>query len=219
MILLKQIVPKDFNLFLYGDDHEGSVLRHAEGWNRLVDMVNSPYGGLPASCNFAVDHGDIVEAICTDDPRYDASTTLMNVTKQIKQAIKNREKIKKKLVCILDGNHPRKLKNFGDITKDICEELGVTFGTWSVKITYETKKGEFLFKHHAVHGQMGKSISSSAGEIKRRVVNMEVKLKILLQDIWGDCLIHSMGHTHKKNISQPEQTLFLSDTRNDKHHN
>ena len=31
MKLLKQIVPPDFNLFLYGDDHEGSVLRHKEG--------------------------------------------------------------------------------------------------------------------------------------------------------------------------------------------
>jgi len=210
MILIKQIVPKDFNLFLFGDDHEGSVLRHKEGWNKLVDMINSPYGDLKTSCNFAVDHGDIIEAICTDDPRYDSTTTSLNITKQIKQAIKNREKIKKKLVCILDGNHPRKLRNFGDITSDICQELGVRFGTWSAKITYETKT-EFLFKHHCVHGS--RTITSTADDPKRRLANMELILKRLLKDTWGDCLIHSMGHTHKLLICEPEQSLYLSDSR------
>jgi len=209
MILLKQIVPKDFNLFLYGDDHEGSVLRHKEGWNKLIDMILSPYGDLPASCNFAVDHGDIVEALCTDDPRYDASTTSLNVTKQIKQAVKNREKIKKKLVVILDGNHPRRLKNFGEITSDICEELGVPFGTWSAKINYSTKNGDFLFKHHCVHGS--RTITSTADDPKRRLANMELILKRLLKDIWGDCLVQSMGHTHKLLTPEPVNSLYLTD--------
>jgi len=211
MQLIKHTVPKDFNLFLYGDDHEGTVLRHKEGWNQLVDMLNSPYGDLKSSCNFGVDHGDIIEAICTDDPRYDAVTTSLNVTKQIKQAIKNREKIKNKIVCILDGNHPRKLRNFGEITSDICTELGVQFGTWSAKITYETKDGDFLFKHHCAHGS--RTITSTADDIKRRVANMELILKRLLKDIWGDCLLQSMGHTHKLLVCEPAQTLYLNDSR------
>ena len=110
MQLIKQQVPKNFNLFLYGDDHEGTVLRHKEGWDKLVDMLNSNYGDLPDSCNFAVDHGDIIEAITTDDPRYDESTTSLNVTKQIYQAIENRQQIKDKIVCILSCIH-NELKN------------------------------------------------------------------------------------------------------------
>ena len=44
---------------------------HADGWDQMVDMVRTPYDG--ASHNIVVDHGDAIEAIKTDDPRFQGS--------------------------------------------------------------------------------------------------------------------------------------------------
>jgi len=214
---MKQEVPRDFNLFLFGDDHEGTVLRYKEGWEKLVEMMNNPYGDLPETANYGVDHGDIVEAICTDDKRYDATTTSLNVTKQIDQAVKNRLHIKDKLVCILDGNHPSKLVNFGDITKDICTKLGVQFGTWTARITYKTNSTRH-FKHFAVHG-IGGTINSKCDDERRRQNYMELALKRKLRDKGGDTLLMSMGHTHKLLICDPINKLYLSDNGQTIHQN
>ena len=51
MRTLSKKLPSDFNLFLYGDLHIGSVLHHDDGLDNLIDMLNSPYGGLPAKRN------------------------------------------------------------------------------------------------------------------------------------------------------------------------
>jgi len=207
MKLIKKTVPLDHNLFLFGDDHEGSILRHKEGWEKLEDMINSEYEGV--SANFGVDHGDIIEAITMDDPRYDNKTIKGNVMQEIKQAIKNRQKIKDKLVCILEGNHPLKLWRFGNITEDICTELEVPYGTWSAKITYESVKKKFIYKHFACHGH--RSINSSADDPKRKLANMELILKRLMKDKFGDTLLNSMGHTHKLLVCDPTSKLYLVD--------
>ena len=125
-------VPKDFNLFLFGDTHEGSVLRHENGWKQLVNMMLSDYGGLSFEFNYGLDHGDIIEAILVDDPRYDGSTTKEgSILAQIFNSAKQRKDIAKKLIAVLDGNHPDKLKRFGEITKTMCDQISVPYGTYS----------------------------------------------------------------------------------------
>jgi len=208
MKLIKFSVPNNFNLFQFGDDHEGTCLRHKEGWEQLVDMMNSPYGGLKADCNFGVDHGDIVEAIAVDDKRYDEDTTSLKVSKQEDQAVINREKIKDKLVCIMEGNHPRKLKNYREITKEVCKKLGVNFGTWSAKITYYSGNS-FYFKQFATHGS--RTISSTADDPLRAESNMRLILKRLLKNKFGDCLLMSMGHSHKLIVTPPINALYMAD--------
>jgi len=210
MKLISKILPASFNLFCFGDDHEGTVLRDDSGWQKLVDMMNSPYGGLPASRNYGVDHGDCVEAILTDDPRYDHLTTKRSsVLSQKNQAVRHRWGIRKNLVCILQGNHDRKLHRFGDITKEICKELKVTYGTYSSVITYQSKKGNIYFKHFAGHGWG--IIKSVADDPTRMHSNKLLSLKRKLKYKMGDCLLMSMGHTHQLLCLEPNTSdLYIS---------
>jgi hypothetical protein len=196
MRLLTQSLPADFNLFCYGDDHEGTVLRDDSGWQKLIEMMESPYGDLSESRNYGVDHGDCIDAIATNDVRYHDSTSKeSSILIQVQQAIRNRWPIRKKLICILQGNHELKLHRFGDLSALICKELNVQYGTWSCVNTYQDKKGDPYFKHFAGHGWG--QINSIADDPTRQKSNMLLSLKRKLKNKMGDCLLMSMGHTHK----------------------
>jgi len=208
MQLIRRTMPVNFNAFLFGDQHLGSILSYREGWEKLVDMMNSPYDGLKANANFGIDHGDVIEAIMIDDPRFDGVTTEANILQQMDQAIEDRKPIRDKLICILEGNHPLKLWKFGRITERICNELGVVYGTWSSRITYVDRKGKLLFKHFATHGH--RTINSTADDPKRRKTNMELSLKRLLKYKAGDVLLASTGKRYKNNILVLEKYLAIS---------
>lgn len=214
MKILKHNIQDDCNLFCYGDEHTGSIMHHEEGWEQLVDMLHSSYDGLHPNRNWAIDHGDVIEGILLDDKRYDGITTQGNIFLEIKNAIKVRKSIRKKIVVILDGNHPRKLWRFSGIpnkgiTENICEELNVPYGTWTSKIWYVDKKDRLLFKHYLTHGKL--SINSTADDPHRRKTNMELILKRHLKFKAGDCVLMSKGHTHKLLICKPESTLYMTD--------
>jgi len=214
MRILEKVVPNNFNLFLFGDDHEGTILRHDEGWDMLVDMMQSTYDGC--NYNFGVDHGDVVEAIPSDDARWYDVTNSTKVLEQTKAAVNHREKIKKKLVTILDGNHPQKYWRFGAITAQICKDLDVPFGTWSAHITYKTKKGNIILRHFATHGR--KFIGSTADDPVRRLSNMKLQLKRHLKEKFADCALMTKGHTHKLLIAEPTKTLYLTGESSIKQH-
>ena len=211
MQLITKILPMDFNLFLFGDDHEGSILRYKEGWNKMVEMINSPYAGLKASSNYCIDHGDPIEAIMIDDKRYDGKTVESDILKQIENAIISRKPIAKRMIGLLESNHPEKLWKFGPITQNICKELNVPYGTWSSVFTYKNNKDGLMFKHFATHGYG--SISSTADDSIRREANMKLILKRKLKDKVGDCALMSMGHTHKILISKPSSDLYITSTK------
>lgn len=213
MKLINIRVPVDFNLFLTGDDHEGTKLRHHSGWEQFVHMVSSPYDGIPPQHNYVVDHGDIIEAITIDDPRYDGMTiSEHSMLKQMESAYKHRLPIKSNIITILDGNHPRKLWRFGDITQEVCRQLDVPFGTWSARITYSDFYGNVLFKHFCTHG-VGQALNSIADDPVRREANLKLALKKKLKFKAGDTALMSMGHTHKLLVCGPTKELFLNDSK------
>jgi len=206
MRLIRKTLPLNHNLFLFGDDHEGMSNRHDEGWTMLVKMMKSKYEGCKE--NFGVDHGDIIEAIPCTDPRYDRSSEKSNYLNQIDQAIENRELIRAKLVCILDGNHPYKYVEFGNSTDKVCEKLGVPYGTHMTHITYETTKGNVMYRHYAYHGW--RTMRSGADDPIRRDANLKLSLKRQLKDKFADCALMTLGHTHKLVIVEPTKSLYLT---------
>ena len=209
MRLLSYEMPANWNYFLFGDSHIGAALRHDKGFDQMVDMMNSPYEGLPAKYNYGIDHGDIIEAITIDDKRYSVfDTREATITSQMAMAVREYDPIKSKILCMLDGNHPFKLHAFGKITAYICKELGISFGTYTSKLTFK-HKGKLQFKHFATHGSG--SITSIADDIERRKVNWILSLKRKLRDMAGDCFLGSMGHTHKIIICPPSEVLYLTD--------
>ena len=203
-------VPENWNYFLFGDSHIGARLRHAKGWDKMCKMMNRPYHGV--SHNLGTDHGDVIEAICIDDPRYSHYEVLENtLDAQIESAKRAYDPIKDDLNCILDGNHPRKFHKIFNVTKRICNDLGVRYGDYDAVITFK-HKGKTQFKHYAHHGEG--QINSYIPDPVRRLASMLSALKRKLSPIMRDCLLMSMGHTHKLLVLKPTEELYLT-TRSD----
>lgn len=206
--------PDNFNHFFFGDAHECNPLSSNGGWEQLVDMLHSPYDGCKN--NTCSDGGDMIDAITVDDKRFDPryatdkqGKPLPLPLRQAKMAVERRRPIAKLLQWILDGNHEYALRRFGDITQSVCEELGVTYGTYSVKATFLDKKGNLMFKAYDTHGRKG--ISSAADDPLRRETNMRLTLKRHLKFKAGDCAVMVKHHTHKLLVCKPESELYLTD--------
>jgi len=208
MKIFNKQMPDNFNLFLFGDDHMGSILRSDDGWNVLCDMLLTEYEGCRN--NFGIDHGDIIEGIKIDDPRFDGVTTEGNILKQIEESVKCRKEIKDKILVMIEGNHPLKLWRFGNITQLICSKLNIDYGTWSCIINYKFKKS-LMFKHFAAHG-FG-SVNSRVDDPIRREANTQIAVKRMLREK-SNAYLSSMGHTHKLIISKPKPSLVITDYKN-----
>lgn len=218
MLILNITAPRDFNLILSGDDHEGSALRSQRAWDAMIDFAFSEYEGVKN--NFVVDHGDIAEARMIDHPYYrpeecEEPRPLM----QIKNCVANRIELARagRLITVLDGNHTDSLWRVGPFVEEVCERLQEysaipplpAFGTWTAKVTWKDKKGRFMLKTFHTHGR--KSINSTADDPKRRFANMELSLKRQLKFKAGDCVLMCKGHTHKLLVCAPEKELYLVD--------
>ncbi len=208
MKLIKKVLPKDHNIFHFGDVHDGSVLSSKHGWQELLDVMSSSYDGC--SNNYAVDGGDMFEAIMVDDPRYsEDKLTEPLPLEQLKRAVKMRQPIKNRLLAILQGNHERKLWRFGDVTADVCRQLGVDYGTYSAKLTICDRDGKLMYKIYETHGY--RNITSTADDPVRRQANMKLILKRHLRNKAGDCAVMIKHHAHKLLVCAPESELFLVD--------
>lgn len=229
MEIIRKVVPNNFNIFLCGDQHIGSVLSSKKLWDQFVEMVNSEFDGIKPEHNYVVDHGDALEAIDVTDIRFDFTsgeetedgTPVFDVNdslilRQSKKAIKDRAPIKNNIITILKGNHDHKWLRYGNFVKDvICNDLDVKYGTFSCVIEYMDQGERILFKHYAHHGYG--TIRSIAHPAKRRATNKKISLLQKFDSKFGDCLLNSMGHTHQLIICDPEPLLYVT-TRDGKIH-
>ena len=214
MIIINKEVPDSFNLFLITDDHEGSLLRHSEGWDFMINQVRSKYDEIPPWNNYVVHHGDIVEGIMVDDKRYDGITTQAAVHEQMQQCKRNLKPIQKNIVAVLDGNHAWKLwKWFGPgkpgLTEVVCNSEDIKYGTASCVINYIDISGNLILKQFAAHAGGKSAPSSSAKDPKQRQNNIELGLKDRLKPKMGDCVLMSCGHWHKMIYCKPTIEFYL----------
>jgi len=206
-LIMKQL-PANHNFFSFGDDHNGSVLSSVKGWGILVKMMLSEYDGC--SNNYGADGGDAIEAIMVDDRRYSPEKLTEPLPlEQVQNAIKKREPIKHLLLYRLMGNHERALWKFGDLAKEISDQLGVDYGTYTTKLTVQDSNGKLMYKVFDTHGW--RSITSTADDPIRRRTNMELILKRQLKRKAGDCAVMIKHHTHKLIVCKPESDLYLTD--------
>jgi hypothetical protein len=211
--LLTKKVPIDFNLFLFGDAHRGSIFMHEKGWLQLVDHMRSKIDGLKPTSNYGIDHGDCIDAIDPKDKRYTATTEEGFILEQMEDAKKDRIAIKDQLLCILLGNHEIAKWTIGNITKKLCEDLKVPYGGWSTKITFKNRRGEYLFKHLATHGS--RVFNSVADDPKRRRANKLLSLKRFLSGICADAVSMSCGHSHWCDRLKPETDVYFASDSTD----
>lgn len=216
-ILTKKIPVSNYNILLISDQHIGSIMRFARGWDTMCEIANSEWNGVKSKYNYIVDGGDFCEGIIIDDPRYDPRTITQPIPAlQIDDAIEAYKPIRDKLVVMLDGNHPMKLWKYDFVTPRLCHELDIPFGTLMCKIHWLDKDNNLMFKSFHNHGR--KQISSQAGPPKRRYTNMQIRLQDILWQKASDCFLMCRSHTHRLIILPPTPETVIYDTDRTEHH-
>jgi len=211
MRIITRRLPKDHNLFLFGDDHEGSVLRHDDGWEQLCHVMLSEYAGCKH--NYGIHHGDPIEAIMIDDKHYDPLTCKEPIPLlQVEAEKRNLKPIAHITIAMCQGNHTLKLWRFGDLTRAICEPLGIEYGTWMFKLVVLDTKGNLMYKSLHTHGRKG--ITSTADDPQRRLTNAKLILKRHLKFKAGDVSLSCKGHTHRLLVCEPQSELYITDDGN-----
>jgi len=187
----------DCNYYLTGDWHDGTIASSASDIEKLIITIqNDPIGRVSIL-------GDLIEAFWIDDPRYTQETAIETPLKQRKRTIERLSTIQNKIDTILMGNHERKLLNkVGDITRDICKELMVNYGTYTAKLEFQDG-----YKFYITHGS--RPINSISPDPIRRKAYMEFTLKRHLEGKAGDCILMAKGHAHKLLSPEPLPQLYL----------
>ena len=205
-------VPRTFEIIAGSCTHIGSIMCHRSGIEYAVDYVASRKN------TFFIHLGDWLEAICTDDRRYNSPPDNLKSQEQVipmrqaMDAVAMFRPIKKKIIAGLIGNHERKLSKVGNLVEDvICSKefgLNIPYGTEACRIILESK-GKPLFNIFAMHGR--KIFNSNAKDFEQREANMKAALKLYLQEQQADCSIMLVGHGHKILIVNPSPRLILVD--------
>lgn len=203
-------LPKSFEILAGSCTHIGSVMTHRSGIKHAVDFVAS------AKHRFFIHLGDWIEAVCTDDKRYQSPPEDKRDMEQpipmlqAYDAVEMFKPIRGKIIAGLIGNHERKLSRFGNLARDIiCKELGAPYGTESCRIILENK-GRPMFNIYAMHG--ARIFTSNAKDYEQREANKKASLKLYLQEQMGDAAIMLCGHAHWIGIVPPANRLYFIDS-------
>ena len=90
--------------------------------------------------------GDMIEAIRTDDPRFDAGTVSEPIPmRQAADVISVFSRIADKGIVMLDGNHELKLHRYGSLGQYMADSLGIQYGTYSSVVSF-LHDGSLLFR-------------------------------------------------------------------------
>lgn len=220
MRLLHVSVPEDFDLYLAGDDHEGSRSQYEAGLERMIDDVDTnPIGRL-------THHGDFSECVTIDHPYYDPHTLKPGPNgvptipeEQARICGERYARIGAKFVAMLAGNHDLRASKAIDMLGHICRILkrNDIYGGYMCKIAYYSDKtGNLMFKQLAWHGRT--VVQSRAGSERQRRANQEAQLQRVLAPLADDCILQSMGHTHRLLVVEPMRRLVLYDDGSEARH-
>jgi len=201
-------IPLDCEIVALGDTHLGSVLCHRAGIKKVIDYIQSDPARL------WVHMGDWIEAIATDDGRYQTDTTQEPIPlKQAKDAVAMFKPVAHKCVTGLSGNHENKLHRYGNLAQYICEQLAIPYGTYSARVGF-THDNKILFRAFLWHGPTKGAINSAAKDWEQRQANMKAALKMKLKYKYGDCAVMLIGHVHKLiKIEPTTDQLYLYDSQ------
>ena len=199
-------MPSSHNFALTGDDHDGSLLCHHDGLNQQVDWASK-------KGNYLGKMGDAIEAIMTDDKRYDRTSQDSVPLQQADGVIERYKPVGKKIKFWLIGNHELKLHRFGDLGKYMADGIDCPYGTYTSVVEVSDKYGP-MYRIFASHG-FG-MIKSNAKDAEQQQGNMKAALKMKLREKRGDCVVQAMGHTHKLIIVPPSGKLYLYTDENGK---
>lgn len=205
MKLLTQKIPQSCDIMLIGDTHEGSVLQHDAALDNAIKWIGAKRGRYFAYM------GDAIEAITTDDKRYDMSSSKPLLPQQQADCVIDRfAPIAKRGLVWLLGNHEYTLHRVGDFANYIASALDIPYGTWTCKLTLVSGDRQ-IAKLFLCHGSTRGTFTSNAKDYEQQQANMKASLKRSLAEKAGDCIIMACGHSHKLMVVEPAQRLILTD--------
>jgi hypothetical protein len=197
------------DIVLMSDPHCGHKDTHYDGIDETIDTI-----AAEEIIEAWYDLGDNIEAVTNDHPYWqfdgvDPKRPLPYV--QYEYLSKMFKPAASKLKAILYGLHDKRIFNkVGNLVEDkLCKDLGVPYGTFACHVTVRNKKdGKPMFKMFLTHG--AGSIKSTADDPIRKETNEGLILKRKLKDLFGDCALMAMGHTHKGIVVKPKSKLYLN---------
>lgn len=209
MEIINYEIPSNCRIFDSGDVHAGPLGFHREAFIKMLSEVESDKNAR------LLLKGDLVDCITPDDKRFSAHSHEIkkgarNPQDHADELIEMLRPVASKIIALQWGNHEFKIANTFDITKYMCEKLGVNFGGYTAVIIFKVKgKKSHAFKWLATHGR--KSINSTAKDDIQAEANMKAALKKHLSAMkFDDCVYQTMGHTHKLIVVEPTATKHVS---------
>lgn len=190
--IIKDNMPSDFSLFLWGDHHVGNMAMDEGTIRKFIERVKSTKNSFWAS------GGDQLESITLTDKRFmsDVHAGKSKFNQQRDCWIELFEPIGDKLLWMLDGNHEYKLKNQYDVIDDICKHFNIENSSYTVKAIFP----EFRLLDY--HGS--RTINSIAAEPRRRRMNRLLSMKRKMAQLPGDdCEVMACHHHHFVGVLPP----------------
>jgi hypothetical protein len=208
MEIIRCEMPSNYELIDTSDFHIGVANTNENSIIEMIDYVASKKN------RYMIIKGDLIDAIAIKDKRFSlASFTDHKVYTPQEQAdriIELLKPIRKKIKCILLGNHEFTLYNIFDFVGYWCKELEVPWGGITTKFVH-LYKNEVKWKGLYVHGSG--VLRSQAKDPIQAKANMKALLKKRLQYLASDCVYMSQGHTHTMLVVEPtiQDQLHLYD--------
>lgn len=217
MRLISCSLPPDHKIYWLGDTHEGYSAQYTQG---LVETIDEIARNDDA---YWVHMGDICETLTPDNPFYDPIVLKKDPEYkdapsvpyvQAMQAAKMFAPIQHKCLFVLQGNHERRARRWGDLAYIFAKEMKIPhlYGGYTCKLSVHDnrKSNRLMYKTFQFHGR---SIPQTrAGSERQRRANREASLQRVLAPLAGDCVIMAMGHTHHLLVSSPiDNRLYLVD--------
>ena len=189
--------PDLFRIYPIGDIHAGSIHCVEDKIKAKVKTISEDEHA------YIIGTGDWAECITKDDKRFDMAGLASWVKRddiaesQRKWIVELFRPVKDKILCLLTGNHEEtiRLHHQNDITRHICDDLGVAYGGYSCFLNLKfVRNGSYSFVlFHVFHGA-GAAVTEGA-RIQR--------LKRLIDTVTAD--IYLMGHLHSTGFYAPEK--------------
>lgn len=200
MQIIQSLVDDSYKLILFGDLHYGSSLCHHDGLDMLVEEISKPK-------TYGICGGDWIEAIATDDKRFDDTAANLKPGKQRDGIVKIFTPVKNKLLGGLEGNHEWVLHRVLDIGAEICGGLEIPFGTYSAVFELWDSIG-LQWKLFYTHGRH--QFVSNAKDPEQALANQKAALKMKMKRKAADTFVMAHAHCHRLFVVDPSDELFIT---------
>jgi hypothetical protein len=208
MQIIQTLMPDSYKLNLFSDLHDGSILCHHDGIEELKEDLLKP--GTFGACG-----GDWVEAIATDDKRYDDTSRNLKPAKQRDEIIKIFTPVKHTLIGGLLGNHEWHLQRYLNIAEEICKGLEIPYGTYSAVFEMWDAHG-LQWKLFYTHGRH--QFVSNAKDPEQALANRKAALKMKMKRKAADCFVMAHAHCHQLFVVEPSDELFITFNQKPRQH-